>query len=105
MLPRAVAIGKRHEQLAGTTLAQFHADLDRRLGRPMPNIGAWRKLFRAMRRDRADLLRFVIRRDVLCRGGQRDHHRAAGRTLSAYCAPGYGATIWVRKCVNQDEKL
>ena len=68
LLLRAVAIGKRRERLADTTLAQYHADLDRRLDRllcgPMPNVGAGRKLFRAMRRDRADLFRFVIRRDV-----------------------------------------
>jgi transposase len=30
----------------------------------MPNVRAGRKLFREMRRDRADLFRFEIRRDV-----------------------------------------
>ena len=68
LLPRAVAIGKRRERLTDTTLAQYHADLDRRLDRllsgPTPKVDAGRKLFRAMRRDRADLFRFVIRRDV-----------------------------------------
>lgn len=68
VLLRAVAIGKRRERLADTTLAQYQADLDRRLDRllsgPMPKADAGRRLFRAMRRDRADLFRFVIRRDV-----------------------------------------
>ena len=49
-------------------MAQYGADLDRRLNRlltgPMPTVAAARKLFRAMRRDRADLFRFVTRRDV-----------------------------------------
>jgi transposase len=68
LLLRAVAIGKRRRRLANTTPAQYHADLDRRLDRllcgPMPNVGAGGKRFRAMRRDRADLFRFVIHRDV-----------------------------------------
>jgi transposase len=68
LLLRAVALGKRREQLADTTLAQYLADLARRLDRlrsgPMPNVDAGRKLFRAMRRDREDLFRFVIRRDL-----------------------------------------
>jgi transposase len=68
LLLRAVAIGKRRERLADTTLVQYHADLERRLDRllsgPMPAVAAARKLFRAMRRDRDDLFRFVTRRDV-----------------------------------------
>jgi transposase len=44
------------------------ADLDRRLDRrlsgPEPKQTAARKLFRAMRRDRDNLFRFVTRRDV-----------------------------------------
>jgi len=68
LLLRAAAIGRRRERLADSTLAQYGADLDRRLNRllsgPMPTVAAARKLFRAMRRDRADLFRFVTRRDV-----------------------------------------
>jgi transposase len=68
LLLRAVAIGKRRDALKDTTLAQYHADLDRRLTRllsgPAPTNKPARRLFRAMRRDRGDLFRFVTRRDV-----------------------------------------
>jgi transposase len=68
LLLRAVAIGKRRDGLKDSTLAQYHADLERRLNRllsaPTPQRPAARRLFRAMRRDRDDLFRFVIRRDV-----------------------------------------
>ena len=68
LLLRAVAIGKRRDRLKDATLAQYHADLERRLDRllsgPQPTANAARRLFRAMRRDRADLFRFVTRRDV-----------------------------------------
>jgi transposase len=68
VLMRAVAIGKRREQLKDSTLAQYRADLDRRLDKllsgPEPKQDAARRLYRAMRRDRADLFRFVTRRDV-----------------------------------------
>ena len=68
LLLRAVAIGKRRDALKDTTLAQYHADLERRLSRllsgPAPTQKAARRLFRAMRRDRDDLFRFVTRRDV-----------------------------------------
>ena len=68
LLLRAAAIGKRRNWLKNTTLAQCHADLDRRLDRllsgPEPGTNASRRLFRAMRRDRDDLFRFVTRRDV-----------------------------------------
>jgi transposase len=68
LLLRAVAIGKRRETLKDSTLKQYHADLDRRLDKllsgPQPTQDAARRLFRAMRRDRADLFRFVTRRDV-----------------------------------------
>jgi transposase len=68
LLLRAVAIGKRRDQLKDSTLAQYRADLDKRLDRllsgPEPKPKAARRLFRAMRRDRADLFRFVTRRDV-----------------------------------------
>jgi transposase len=68
LLVRAVAIGKRRDALKDTTLAQYHADLDRRLSRLLsghaPTHKPARRLFRAMRRDRDDLFRFVKRRDV-----------------------------------------
>ena len=68
LLLRAVAIGRRREALKETTLAQYRADLDRRLDRLLsgsePKQNAARRLFRAMRRDRYDLFHFVTRRDV-----------------------------------------
>ena len=68
LLLRAVAIGKRRDTLKDSTLAQYHADLERRLDRllagAMPDQPAARRLVRAMRRDRADLFRFITRRDV-----------------------------------------
>ena len=68
LLLRAVAIGKRRDTLKDSTLAQYRADLDRRLDRLLsgaePKTKAARCLFRAMRRDRDDLFRFVTRRDV-----------------------------------------
>lgn len=68
VLLRAVAIGKRRATLKDATLAQYHADLDRRLDKllsgPEPKRDAARRLFRAMRRDRDDLFRFLRRRDV-----------------------------------------
>ncbi len=68
LLLRAVAIGKRRDTLKDSTLAQYLADLDRRLSRllsgPAPTNKAARRLFRAMRRDRDDLFRFITRRDV-----------------------------------------
>ena len=64
----AVAIGKRRDTLKDTTLAQYQADLDRQLSRLLsgsaPTNKPGRRLFRAMRRDRDDLFRFVTRRDV-----------------------------------------
>ena len=68
LLLRAVAIGKRRPALKDTTLAQYRAALDRRLDKllsaPEPKQKSARCLFRAMRRDRDDLFRFVTRRDV-----------------------------------------
>jgi transposase len=56
LLLRAGAIGKRGDTLKDRTLAQYRADLDRRLDRllsgPEPKPKAARCLFRAMRRDR-----------------------------------------------------
>ena len=68
VLLRAVAIGQRRASLQDSTLQHYQADLDRRLDKllsgPEPKQNAARRLFRAMRRDRADLFRFVTRRDV-----------------------------------------
>ena len=68
LLLQAMAIGKRRAGLKDSTLAQYRAGLERRLDRllsgPMPQRPAARRLFRAMRRDRDDLFRFVTRRDV-----------------------------------------
>jgi transposase len=66
LLLRAVAIGQRRDKLKDTTLAQYSADLERRLNRLLsgaePIQPSARRLFRAMRRDRDDLFRFVTRR-------------------------------------------
>jgi transposase len=68
LLLRAVAIGQRRDALKDSTLAQYHAGLQRRLDRllagTVPDKPAARRLFRAMRRDRDDLFRFITRRDV-----------------------------------------
>ena len=68
LLLRAVAIGQRRNELKDSTLTQYHADLERRLDRllaaAVPDKPAARRLFRAMRRDRDDLFRFITRRDV-----------------------------------------
>ncbi len=70
LLLRAMAIGKRRDGLKDSTLAQYHAALERRLDRllagTMPEPAASRRLFRAMRRHRDDLFRFVRQRDVPC---------------------------------------
>ena len=67
LLLRAIAIGQRRDTLKDTTLAQYRADLDRRLDhlllRP-PNAKAGHKLARAMRKCRNGLFLFVTRRDV-----------------------------------------
>jgi transposase len=68
LLLRAVAIGRRRDALKDSTLAQYHGDLERRLDRllagAVPDKPAARRLFRAMRRDRDDLFRYITRRDV-----------------------------------------
>ena len=68
LLLRAVAIGRRRDALKDSTLAQYHGDLERRMDRllagAVPDKPAARRLFRAMRRDRDDLFRFITRRDV-----------------------------------------
>ena len=68
LLLRAMAIGRRRPTLKDSTLRQYHADLEPRLDRLLsgapPDTPAASRLFNAMRRDRDDLFRFVIRRDV-----------------------------------------
>jgi len=67
LLLRAVAIGRRRETLKDSTLAQYRADLDRRLTRLLaqpPTTTAGRKLIRGIMKCRNDLFIFVVRRDV-----------------------------------------
>jgi len=67
LLLRAISIGRRRPGLKDSTLRQYHADLERRLDRLLrrqPDKPASRRPFKAMRRDRDDLFRFVTRRDV-----------------------------------------
>ncbi len=67
LLRRATAIGQRRPELKDTTLAQYRADLDRRLDRLLtisPTAEAGRKLARAIRQCRGDLFVFITDRDV-----------------------------------------
>ena len=68
LLLRALSIGRRRPGLKDSTLRQYHADLERRLdrllSRQQPSTPASRRLFKAMRRHRDDLFRFITRRDV-----------------------------------------
>ncbi len=67
LLKRALAIARRRDALKDSTLAQYRADLDRRLGKLLatpPPTPAGRKLVRAIKRCRSDLFVFVTRRDV-----------------------------------------
>lgn len=67
LLLRAIAIGRRRDRLRDTTLAQYRADLDRRLDRvlSLPRHGdAAEKLRRRIARDREHLFVFVTERDV-----------------------------------------
>jgi transposase len=67
LLKHAASIGRRREALKDSTLAQYRADLDRRLTRllgPPPTTKAGQKLARAIRKCRNDLFVFVTRRDV-----------------------------------------
>jgi transposase len=67
LLQRAVAIGRRRPELKDTTLAQYRADLDRKLDRLLavsPTIKAGQQLARGIRKCRGDLFVFVTRRDV-----------------------------------------
>ena len=67
LLLRAVAIGRRRSTLKDTTLAQYHADLHRRLDRIMAAIPLGepgRKLRKRIAANRAHLFVFVTNRDV-----------------------------------------
>jgi transposase len=67
LLLRAVAIGRRRGDLKESTLAQYRADLDRRLTKLLgatTTVPAGLKLARAIRKCRNDLFVFVTRRDV-----------------------------------------
>ena len=67
LLLRAVAIGRRRDRLRDTTLAQYRADLDRRLDRVLALLRcgeAADRLRRRIARDRGHLFVFVTDRDV-----------------------------------------
>src|ERR1019366_311362 len=67
LLLRAVAIGKRRDSLKDSTLAQYRADLDRRLTTllaPRPDTAAGQKLAKGVKKCRNDLFLFLVRRDV-----------------------------------------
>jgi transposase len=67
LLQRAAGIGQRRPELKDSTLAQYRADLDRKLDRLLavsPTAEAGRKLARAIRQCRGDLFVFITRRDV-----------------------------------------
>jgi transposase len=67
LLQRAVGIGHRRPDLKDTTLAQYRADLDRRLDRLLaisPTTEAGQRLARGIRKCRGDLFVFVTHRDV-----------------------------------------
>ena len=67
LLLRAIAIGRRRQTLKDTTLAQYHADLERRLDRIMAAVPIGepgRKLRKRIAANRAHLFVFMTRRDV-----------------------------------------
>ena len=67
LLLRAIAIGRRRDALKDATLAQYHADLDRRLDRIMAAVPIGepgRKLRKRIAANRAHLFVFVTNRDV-----------------------------------------
>jgi transposase len=67
LLLRAIAIGRRREALRDTTLAQYRADLERRLDRVLAlprRSEVAEKLRRRIARDRAHLFVFVMDRAV-----------------------------------------
>ncbi|MBA3811701.1 MAG: IS66 family transposase [Caulobacteraceae bacterium] len=67
LLLRAIAIGRRRDDLKDATLAQYRADLERRLTAildPPPTTTAGRKLAKGVKKCRNDLFLFVVRRDT-----------------------------------------
>jgi len=67
LLLRAIAIGRRRETLKDTTLAQYHADLERRLDRIMAAVPVGepgRKLRKRIAANRTHLFVFVTNRAV-----------------------------------------
>ncbi len=67
LLKRAVAIGRRRENLADSTLLAYRRGLERRLGHLLvvePDTVAGRKLRRGIEKCRGKLFVFVTRRDV-----------------------------------------
>jgi transposase len=67
LLLRAIAIGRRREELKDTTLRQYQADLDRRLDRILailPATKAGKTLRKRLVKDRAHLFVFVTDREV-----------------------------------------
>ena len=67
LLKRAIAIGRRRESLADSTLLVYRRDLERRLGRLLavePDTEAGLKLRRGMEKCQDKLFVFVTRRDV-----------------------------------------
>lgn len=67
LLLRAIAIGRRRDELKDTTLVQYRADLDRRLDRIMalhPLGDTGQKLRKRIGRHRAHLFVFITDRDV-----------------------------------------
>jgi len=67
LLLRAIAIGRRRDELKDTTLKQYLADLDRRLDRIMaavPSGEPGRKLRKRIAANRAHLFVFITNRDV-----------------------------------------
>ena len=69
LLLRAIAIGRRRDALKDTTLAQYRADLDRRLDRIMAAVPIGepgRKLRKRIAANRAHLSVFVTNRAVPC---------------------------------------
>ena len=67
LLLRAIAIGRRRDSLRDSTLAQYHADLERRLTRVMalPRRGeAAERLRRRIARDREHLFLFITDRAI-----------------------------------------
>jgi len=67
LLLRAIAIGRRRDELKDITLKQYLADLDRRLNRIMAAVPIGepgRKLRKRIAANRAHLFVFITNRDV-----------------------------------------